>query len=70
MLKNQSVNFFFSWQYPGSRAGSRPTDKVLFSQLCAELKAAFAPKGLLLSAGVSAGAASIDAGYEVAKISQ
>jgi len=42
----------------------------LFSQLCAELKAAFAPKGLLLSAAVSASAASIDSGYEVAKISQ
>jgi len=34
------------------------------------LKAAFAPKGLLLSAAVSAGVGSIDAGYEIAKISQ
>jgi GH18 family chitinase len=41
------------WEYPSNFAGSRPTDKALFTKLVSELKAALAPENLLLTAAVS-----------------
>ncbi|CAF1311435.1 unnamed protein product [Adineta steineri] len=58
------------WEYPGSRDGSRPQDKKLFTTLLKELKAAFEPYNLLLSAAVGAGEPTIEAGYEIDKIAK
>merc|ERR1712226_1016974 len=65
------------WEYPAGRGNSPPGDKQKFTQLCNELIAAFEAESassgkprLLLSAAVSAGFNTIDAGYEVAKIGQ
>ncbi|CAG0900587.1 unnamed protein product [Darwinula stevensoni] len=61
------------WEYPANRGGT-PADKVStlrpppdanFVQLLRELKAAFRPHGLLLTAAVSAGKSTIDTAYDV-----
>jgi chitinase len=57
-------------EYPGSREGSRPADKQLFTQLIIELKQAFRPFKLLLTAAVGAGKSTIDAAYEIPKVCQ
>ena len=52
------------WEYPAARGG-KPEDKNNFSLLIRELKAAFEPKGYLLTAAVSAGKWFIDPAYNV-----
>ena len=57
------------YEYPVD-VGNVQSDKPGFTALVRELKAAFDPKGWELTAAVSAGAKTVDAGYEVAELSQ
>ena len=41
------------WEYPGKRGGAA-SDKQNFVLLCRDLKQAFAPAGLLLTAAIGA----------------
>jgi chitinase len=58
------------WEYPGSRNGSRPTDKYFFTILIKEMNNAFKPHNFILSAAVAAGKPNIDNGYEIRQISK
>ena len=58
------------WEYPGSREGSRPTDKPLYTIFMQELSEALKPHNFLLSAAVAAGKSNIDNAYEIDQISR
>jgi chitinase len=58
------------WEYPAYGSGSSPQDKQHLTALVTELKQAFTPHGLLLTAAVAAGKTNIDNGYEIDKISR
>ena len=64
------VVIFLSWEYPGSREGSNPEDKQLFTTLLKELRQAFAPHNLMLTAAVGVGESTAENGYEIEKITQ
>jgi len=52
------------WEYPGKRGGS-PDDKANFIKLVRDLKKAFRPLGLLLTAAIGAAAPTIDVAYDI-----
>ncbi|XP_054720372.1 chitinase-3-like protein 1 [Uloborus diversus] len=52
------------WEYPANRGGSQE-DKKNFVLLLRDLKEAFDPRGLLLTAAVSAGESTIDSAYDI-----
>ncbi|CAK1593261.1 unnamed protein product [Parnassius mnemosyne] len=56
------------WEYPATRDG-RPIDKANFVLLVKELKDAFESKGYLLTAALGAGKATMEAAYELHKLS-
>jgi chitinase len=70
IVQNKFDGLDLDWEYPGSRENSQPSDKQAFTELCKELSAAFKPDNLLLTAAVAAGKSTIDAGYEIDKISK
>ncbi|XP_065582679.1 acidic mammalian chitinase-like isoform X2 [Artemia franciscana] len=57
------------WEYPTQRGGVAE-DRDNFISLLRELKAAFAPEGLVLTAAVSAGEQTIDEAYEIPIVSE
>ncbi|XP_068622318.1 probable chitinase 2 [Battus philenor] len=57
------------WEYPAKRDG-RPIDKANFVSLVKELKEAFEPKGYLLTAAFGAGKETMEAAYDMHKLSR
>lgn len=57
------------WEYPAARGG-KPEDKNNFSALLRELKAAFEPKGYMLTAAVSAGKWFIEPAYNIPEVAR
>lgn len=64
LLKYNFDGLDFDWEYPANRGGVQ-SDKENFIHMIEELKTAFAPHGLMLTAAVSAGKTTIDTGYDV-----
>ena len=59
------------WEYPSQRErANNPEDRLRFTLLCQELKEAFQPHRLLLTAAVAAGISTAEGSYEIGKISQ
>lgn len=57
------------WEYPANRdTQDRPDDKEYFTLLCRDLKQAFLPFNLTLTAAVSAGSKTIESAYEVNRL--
>ncbi|ROT64165.1 chitinase 5 [Penaeus vannamei] len=55
------------WEYPTLRGG-KPEDKLNFALLLDEMRSRFDKQGLMLTAAVSAGEATIDAAYNVSAL--
>lgn len=68
LLKYNFDGLDIDWEYPANRGGS-PADKENYVKLITEMKAAFAPHGLMLSAATSVGTSIIDNGYDLAAMS-
>lgn len=69
-LKSQDFDGLdLDWEYPAHRGG-KPEDKENFDSLMAELRAEFDKEGYLLSAAVSAGAATIINAYNVPNLAK
>lgn len=56
------------WEYPGYEWN--PNDKQGFTAWLVDLRKAFDPHGLLLTAAVSAGKSTIDRGYDIPKVAK
>ena len=73
-----AVSFLRQWNFDGLDidyeypvdVGGVQTDKVGFTELLRELREVMEPQGLELTIAVAADPKKIDAGYEVAKISE
>lgn len=63
--------FDLDWEYPANtERGGKPEDRPNFSKLLKELRAAFDPEGLLLTAAVAAPENAITTYYEVPELSK
>jgi chitinase len=58
------------WEFPAYGTGSSPQDKYFFSVFVEEVKQAFIPHGLMLTASVAVNPKDVDAGYEVDRIAR
>nr|ANW69903.1 chitinase 1 [Cosmopolites sordidus] len=62
--------FDFDWEYPARRDSNNTEDKQNFILMLQELKAAFEPKGYILSAAVNSAKRNIDISYDVPALSK
>ncbi|XP_066245992.1 probable chitinase 10 [Euwallacea similis] len=73
-LKFVQINGFdgldLDWEYPARRDSGNSADKANFAALVKELYQAFSPRGLLVTAAVSATSSSVDVSYDVPILSK